>query len=275
MTWKSKALFGIPLLLSPVLAMDEFLPVGERIMQVDLGIARSSILGIYGSDWENNEMENPNNPFIMPLQGKFGLSEGLEGSLGVDYIFEDHNGNTGLDRPVLAIKYADSGMGAGGFIALTLPIGFEEILKAGNFATFTLGGLYGKRWGDFGLLANASYSYSTEDEDENKRDQVDFFAKPGYSLPFSGLKSRNQDFQVNLGLRYTFGFNHVVGGEGLDTEDHLFTVQPGVHYLFNSILSAELKSHFTVSGQNQAATNGVELKLYFTLEEKLYNAISG
>jgi hypothetical protein len=176
-------------------------------------------------------MENPNNPFIMPLQGKFGLSEGLEGSLGVDYIFEDHNGNTGLDRPVLAIKYADSGMGAGGFIALTLPIGFEEILNAGNFATFTLGGLYGKRWGDFGLLANASYSYSTEDEDENKRDQVDFFAKPGYSLPFSGLKSRNQDFQINLGLRYTYGFNHVVGGEGLDTEDHLFTVQPGVHYL--------------------------------------------
>ena len=125
------------------------------------------------------------------------------------------------------------------------------------------------------MLANASYGYSTEDEDENKRDQVTGFLKPSYALPFSGLAARKQEFQLTLGIHYVYGFNHVEAGESVEDTDNLFTIRPGIHYIFNGIFSAELQSHFSLSGQSQPATNGVELKLHFTLEESLYNAISG
>ncbi len=263
------------LALTPALALDEYLPVATRIMQIDLGGARSSINGQYLDDWSDNGVENSNNPLAMPLQGKFGLSDGLEGSMQVNYIFQDSGGHTGLDRPVLALKYADSATGAGGFAAITLPIGFEDILDAGNFATFTFGPMVGHRWADFGLLANASYNFTTEDKNNSKKDFVDVFVKPGYFVPIPAMRKHHQDLELNLGMEYTFWFNESVEGISVDQTDQLFSIQPGFLYTFNRIFSAEVKSHFTLSGQNQPSTNGVELKLFFTLDEAIYNAISG
>ncbi len=274
MTVNIKAVLVCFCLLSPALALDEFLPIGTRVMQVDLGMSYAKINGDFGTDWKNNDVDTGHGLFTAPMQGKFGLMEGLEGSLGVDYIFQDRNGHAGLDRPVLALKYADSSLGVGGFLAGTLPIGFEDILNAGNFATFTIGALYGHRWGDFNLLANASYNYSTEDKNKSKSDYLDAYLKPGYSLPFGFLTSRKQDLQITLGMRYTYGFNQSVGAKSTDQTANLSSLHPGLFYSLNRIFGAELQGHFTLTGQSQPASTGAELKLHVTLDENLYNAVS-
>ncbi len=256
-------------------ALDEYLPIPVRVMEIDVGVERSSIEGNFDSQWEKTDDPVVDNPLFLPVQGKFGLVENLEGSMAINYIVSDAAGKMGLDRPVLALKYADSTYGIGGFIAATLPIAFEDIMNAGNYATMTFGALYGNTWGPFGLLANASYAYNTEDDTNSKIDYVTIFAKPEYELPLAALAKKKQRLGLNLGLKFEGGFNSVVAGESTDRKEVLMTARPGLTYTYNKILSAELTSSFGVSGLNREAANSVSLNFYFTLEETLYNSLSG
>ncbi len=258
---------------SSLFALDEYMPIPARVMQINMGFDRTSMTGQYGQDWESNGVENEDNPTAMPMQGKFGLLDKLEASMAITYLFVDATGHTGLDRPVLALKYGDAVTGGGGFLAIALPVGFEDIMNTGNFATMTFGGMYNKDFPLLKLFSNASYSFNTEDSGKNKLDQLRFFAKPEYPLPIKALTAKNQYLGVNLAMNYDFYFNHMVAGESVDEGAHLFTVAPGAYYTFNKIVSAEMGIPMTLSGQNQAETRSFRLKLLFTLDEGLYNAL--
>src|SRR5688572_5802200 len=159
----------VALALAPAaVALDEYMPVPVRVMQIHAGVERTSITGRYTGTWENDDQPDAENPLAIPVQGKFGVLDNLEGSMAARYLINDSTGNTGLDRPVLALKYADRTTGYGGFLAISLPVGFEDIMNAGNYATMTFGALYGKQFPRLGLLANASYSFNTEDNQKNK-----------------------------------------------------------------------------------------------------------
>jgi hypothetical protein len=258
---------------SALFALDEYMPVAARVMQIDLGYDRTSIGGNYQDTWESDGMENENNPSSLPMQGKFGLLDNLEASMAVRYLFVDNSGHAGLDRPVLALKYGDPVTGGGGFLAISLPVGFEDIMNAGNFATMTFGGMYDKKFPLLTLYSNVSYSFNTEDNDKSKMDNLHFFAKPEYPLPLKSLTKLNQYLGVNLAMSYDFWFNHMVNGESVDEGAHLFQVAPGAFYTFNKIVSAEMNIPISVSGQNQPESQTFRLQLYFTLDEGLYNAL--
>jgi hypothetical protein len=258
---------------SALFALDEYMPVAARVMQIDLGFDRTSIGGNYQSTWESDGKENTHNPTSLPMQGKFGLLDNLEASMAIRYLFIDGAGHTGLDRPVLALKYGDPVTGGGGFLAISLPVGFEDIMNAGNFATMTFGGMYDKKFPMLTLYSNASYSFNTEDNDKTKMDNLHIFAKPEYPLPLQGLTKLNQYLGVNLAMSYDFWFNHMVNGESVDEGAHLFQVAPGAFYTFNKIVSAEMNIPISVSGQNQPEAQTFRLQLYFTLDEGLYNAL--
>jgi len=258
---------------SALFALDEYMPVPARVMQINVGMERSSIAGQYLSTWESDGVENRYNPLSLPLQGKFGLMDNLEGSMALRYLIEDESGKNGLDRPVLALKYGEPVTGIGGFLAISLPMGFEDIMNAGNYATMTFGGMYVKTFPLLKLFTNASYSFNTEDSDKDKIDNLRFFAKPEYSLPFAGLHARKQYLGINLAATYDFYFNRVIAGESVDEGAHLFQIAPGLFYTFNKILSAEVTAPFTLSGQNLSETRAVKAQLFFTLDEGLYNAL--
>lgn len=258
---------------SALFALDEYMPVPARVMQINVGMERSSIAGQYLSTWESDGVENVYNPLSLPMQGKFGLLDNLEGSMAIRYLIEDETGKNGLDRPVLALKYGDQVTGGGGFLAISLPVGFEDIMNAGNYATMTFGGMYVKTFPVLKLFANASYSFNTEDNDKNKIDNIRLFAKPEYALRIAGLEARKQYLGVNLASTYDFYFNRMVAGESVDEGAHLFQIAPGLFYTFNKILSAEITAPLTLSGQNQAETRSVKAQLFFTLDEGLYNAL--
>jgi hypothetical protein len=110
---------------SALFALDEYMPVPARVMQINMGLERTSISGQYEGSWESDKVANEDNPTALPMQGKFGLLDKLEASMAITYLFVDATGHTGLDRPVLALKYGDPVTGGGGFLAIALPVGFE------------------------------------------------------------------------------------------------------------------------------------------------------
>lgn len=255
------------------IALDEYNPVPARVMQINVGIERTSISGQYQGTWESDDVSNPDNPTVLPMQGKFGLMDQLEGSMAIRYMIVDEEGHTGLDRPVLGLKYGDPVSGGGGFLAVSLPVGFEDIMNAGNYATMTFGGMYNKNFPMVNLHSNVSYSFNTEDNNKTKIDNLRFFAKPEYALPLAGLTKRGQYLGINLGLSYDFYFNRMINGASSDDGAHLLVASPGALYTFNKIVSAELEVPITLAGQFQAQSQAVRLELYFTLDEGLYNSL--
>jgi hypothetical protein len=254
-------------------ALDEYNPVPARVMQINIGMERSTIAGTYQGSWESDEVENENNPLSLPMQGKFGLMDNLEGSMEVNYLIQDDSGHTGLDRPQLGLKYLDPARGLGGFLAISLPVGFEDIMNAGNFATLTFGAMYNKVFPMVNLKSNVSYSFNTEDSHKSKIDDIRLFAKPEYPLPIKALTTRGQYLGLNLGLSYDFMFNREVNGSSSDDGAHLFVASPGAYYTFNKIVTAEFQFPITVSGQFMEETRAVRLELFFTLDEGLYNSL--
>jgi len=254
-------------------ALDEYNPVPARVMQINVGGERSTITGTYQDTWESDGAENENNPFSLPMQGKFGLMDNLEGSMEVNYLIQDDSGHTGLDRPRLGLKYLDPVRGLGGFLAIALPVGFEDIMNAGNYATLTFGAMYNKTFPMLNLKSNVSYSFNSEDNHNSKIDDIRLFAKPEYPLPLKGLTSRGQYLGLNLGMSYDFMFNREVNGKSSDDGAHLFLVVPGAYYTLNRIVSAELQFPITLAGQFMEETRAVRLELFFTLDEGLYNSL--
>jgi hypothetical protein len=254
-------------------ALDEYNPVPARVMQINIGMERTSISGNYQASWESDDVSNANNPTALPMQGKFGLLDQLEGSMAVRYLVVDEVGHTGLDRPVLALKYGDPVSGGGGFLAIALPVGFEDIMNAGNFATMTFGGMYNKTFPMVNLMSNVSYSFNTEDNEKTKIDNLRLFAKPEYALNLKGLSTRGQYLGINLALAYDFSFNRMVKGTSMDDGAHLFVVAPGVYYTFSKIVSAEMEFPISLAGQNQPESQVFRLELFFTLDEGLYNSL--
>lgn len=256
-----------------VQALDEYMPIAPRVMQIQAGIERQAISGRFEQSWENDEESDPDNPLAIPVQGKFGVMENLEGSMAARYFINDSTGNTGLDRPILALKYADQKTGGGGFLAISLPMGFEDIMNAGNYATMTFGAMYGKTFPKVNLLANASYSFNTEDSQKNKIDNLRLFAKPEYPIQAVWFTTRKQRLGLSFAAIYEFHFNRMQAGESMDEGAHLFQLAPGALWTLNRIVSAEVTAFFNVAGQNMAAGQAVRAQLYFSLEEEIYNAL--
>jgi hypothetical protein len=262
-------------------ALDEYMPLAPRVMEIDVGFERSSQLGYYDKSWEMVDKEMDKNPVSIPLQGKFGLSEGLEGSMSIHYIAEDVRGHAGFDRPVLALKYAHPQYKVGGYLAIMPPIGFEEIMNSGNYASMVFGALYGKNWTHCKLLTNAAYTFNTENEDETKEDQLHLFVKPEYPLPIPALAKSKQYLGVNVGFNYDFYFNTVVKSQTFSGKRHLFTLMPGLNYTFNRIISSELTLDLPVAGKGNGGvyqtthSQAVRFQVYFTLDEAIYNTVGG
>ena len=258
---------------SALFALDEYNPVPARVMQINVGLERTSVSGQYQSSWESDELANVNNPTTIPMQDKFGLLDNLEGSMEVDYLIEDTQGHTGLDRPKLALKYGDPVSGGGGYLAISLPIGFEDIMNAGNFATMTFGGMFNRNFPRVNLMSNISYSFNTEDNNKNKVDNLRFFAKPEMPVTPKPLVAKGQYLGVSLGTTYQYFFNTTVNGDASEDKAHLLTIAPGVSYTYNKIISAEMQFPISVAGQLQPDTQSFRLELFFTLDEGLYNSL--
>lgn len=272
---------------SPVLALalctaafglDEYLPIGQRIMQVTTGYEAHSLRGQYDEEWTLDEDWFPNHRLeerksFIPLEGKFGLFEGLEGSIALKYAVEDGAGENGFTRPTFGLKYAYLPLGVGAFAGITLPFSMEDVFLEDEKATFTVGALYGKTFPYAELLAQASYAFDTEDEAKRKTDKAEVLVKPEASLYPVALSRRKLYLGLSAGLRYAWFTALAVDGKTQGGDANLLSLEPGVRLSFRRMVAMEVKAPFTVTGENRPGSYGVEARLFFTLDEGLYNSL--
>jgi hypothetical protein len=258
---------------STLFALDEYMPVPTRVMQINMGVEHSSIPGQFNDGWESDGVYSKEDPTAIPMQGKFGLMDQLEGSMAIRYLILDERGHTGLDRPTLALKYGDPISGGGGFLAISLPVGFDDIINAGNFATMTFGAMYNREFSLIKMFSNLSYSFNTEDDTKTKIDNIHIFGKAEYPLIAPWFTIHKQYVGLNLSAIYDLDFNKMKDGESVDLMGNLFQLAPGAYYTLNKIVSMEVNVPFSVSGQNRPENQTFRLQFYFTLDEGLYNAL--
>ena len=189
------------------------MPVAARVMQINIGMERTSIGGNYQHSWESDEMENANNPTALPMQGKFGLMDKLEASMAIHYLVQDSSGHTGLDRPVLALKYGDPVTGGGGFLAISLPVGFEDIMNAGQLRHHDLRRHVRQEFPPAEPVQQRFLfvQYRRQRQEQNR--QYPPLREAGISPALKGVTKRNQYLGINLAMSYDFYFNHMVEGQ--------------------------------------------------------------
>ncbi len=248
-------------------ALDEYLPIPPRKMEIDLGFSRNSVLGYYGTTGSFVDAPNPEVPLSIPFQGKFGLAEGLNAELEVTYLVNDLSGKSGIDRPLLSLKYAHPVQGYGGFMAVTLPFGFEDVVSTDPYASIGLGALYGRTFKDFRILANGAFWYNTEDVDRRKQDYFSFFVKPEYSLTLPQLKNRYLGLYV--AGTYDVYLEELENNVGTHKYGYLVNLAPGVFFKLNQNFAFETRVPFTLMGENRQAEYGLWTRVFMTLDMEM------
>ncbi len=240
--------------LVPVFALDEYLPIKERKIELAVTYSYQSVTGIF--DYEGNKQDASGAISTYLLQGKYGLSEGIDAELHWPLIFKDMDlGDfSGLDRPVAALKYAVPGIGVGGFIGGALPFGSKDIVGAEPGMSLKVGIIYGGEFGKFSILSNMSYTLELASADGNKpKDVLAIQLKPGMEI-------------VKDLTAYVFLIGEIKGESeeaelGKGNGGNLKIVTPGVKYGLNSYVSLEAGVPLQLSGENDLASWGLFINL--------------
>lgn len=258
---KVVAIIGMGLLTSSF-GLDEYLSIEPGKVELDAGYTYLGGLGSYNDDGEKQDPIGDASPMqnLIPLQVKYGVMPGLDVELAaiVAMYNEDAGDMSGLQAPELAVKYTHVPINAGAYVNIALPFALGDFGDPAPGLGIGFGAVYGKRFGDFRLTAQAGYTINMESGDDIKAaDKLLIYAKPeAMWTEFIG---------TYLGLKYEmFGEGEVAGvGDGKD--GNLITVLPGANVVLLPWLAYEVNVPVTVMGKNQNAFWGISANVYVTL----------
>ena len=242
-------------------SMDEYLPIKEKTIEVDIGYTYMAITGIYDSEGEKFDASGSPAASMIPLQIKYGIIPGLDIELLVPFTMlnEDLIGESlnGLDMPNIGLKYAVPEVGAGGYLDFALPMGAEDIVGEDPTMAITIGGIYGLVSEQFNLLATIDYTLEFEDKDKFKSgNTLSILAKPEYK-PM-------EQMGLYVGVNFDLDGESKWDGEGLDDAGHLMTLQPGVNFAASEMVAIEAGAPIIIMGKNTLSGWGIFGNVYFT-----------
>ena len=246
------ALFML-LFASNATALDEYLPVNPKTLEVKGGLGYGAVTG--GYDSEGNTFSNPfsSNATVAELQIKYGIVNGLDVGLHLTYAWASDPFDTtaGFSQPYIGLKYAVPNVGAGGLIIVDLPIGSEDIVGPDPAIAIQLGALHGGAVGPLNLLTNVRYSLNYEDYEGYKSGNVlDFTFKPEFAVSEKMGVYAIVDWRLQSESVLWF-WNTNAG--------HLLTLRPGANIAINDMLSVETRVPFTVMGKSSAIFWGINV----------------
>lgn len=273
-----------------VFAWDEYGALGAKKLEIDAMLNYTSYTGAYDED--GKKQDNPSDyskTVISPVLGlKYGIIDGLDVELAVPYVsasmeFGDEDESvSGLDRTNIGLKYTHSS-GFGGFVAVDLPFGSEDIAGEEPSTTIYAAAQYTKTFGKIALCDFVMYKTTLEQDDAKPADMLDIYVKPQYNVtdkigPYVGI-----DYTFNVGkskelVDPTEGMSDdellaaaLAGAdlepkvEEVDPETSVLTVKPGINYLVNDAIGLEANVPVTVLGKNSDATWGIYAGFYYTI----------
>jgi hypothetical protein len=218
-------------LASSVFALDEYLPIAPKALEIDVGVSHVKPDGVDASQ-------------AIPLAVKYGVMPKLTLELATDYSLAD--GGSGLGQPQLAAKYTVAD-GAAVLVNVVLPFATGDRGDAYKGLGIAPGVVYGKNYGQISAVALATYQLNMKDSDDLEADDVfHLYLKPGYI--------------VNDKLTGYVGLDYMMQGDVNATK-----LVPGVTYMQSSALSFEANVPFVVAESGAGKSWGVNLSVYYTL----------
>jgi hypothetical protein len=273
-----------------VFAWDEYGALGAKKLEVDVMLNYTSYTGGYDADGKKQDMPDESSASTMsPVLGvKYGIIDGLDVELAVPYVsnsieFGDKdNSVSGLGATNLGVKYTHA-TGFGGFVAVDLPFGSEDIVGKDPATSIYAALQYTKTFGKVALNDFVLYKTTLEVEDMKPADLLQIYVKPQYNVTDKVGLYLGLDYQMNLGKEKTVvdpteemtaeelmaallagaDLSPVVGE--VDPEFSLLTLKPGVNYIVNDAIGIEATAPVTVMGKNADASIGAYLGFYYTI----------
>jgi hypothetical protein len=220
-------------LASSVFALDEYLPIAPKAIEVDVGVSHASPDG--GDAFQK-----------IPLAVKYGVAQGLTVELATDYSLQDNA--AGLGQPALAVKYSIAQVeGLAVFGNLVLPFATGDRADAYKGLGIAPGVVYGRNYGKISAVALAGYQINLKDGDDLESDNaLRVFLKPGYI--------------VNDKLTGYVGLDYNMAGDVNST-----TLLPGVTYTVSPAIALEANLPFVVAESNAGKYWGINAALYYTI----------
>lgn len=273
-----------------VLAWDEYGALSAKKLEIDAMVNYTSLTGGYDPDGKKEDLPSDvSMTTISPVLGvKYGIIDGLDVELAVPYVsstmeFGDEDESvSGLGATNIGVKYTHT-TGFGGFVAVDLPFGSEDIVGKDPATSIYAAVQYTKTFGQVALCDYILYKTTLEVEDMKPADLLDIYIKPQYNVtdkigPYLGI-----DYQMNLGKEKTVvdpteGLSDeeiallVLAGADItpktgevDPEFSLLTLKPGINYIVNDAIGIEANVPVTVMGKNADASFGIYAGFYYTI----------
>ena len=271
---KVLALVGFALIGSSY-ALDEYLPVEAKKLEVDVAYGLMNQTGMYDDDGKKQDLADGSSTMLhtIPLQLKYGIMPGLDvevlwafGILGVkqDAIPtispEVDTSLTGFGQPEIGFKYAMMDIGAGAYVNYVLPFATGDFSDPAPAMALSFGLVYTKLlMPQFNLTGQLNYRLNFEDEDKFQDGNViTVYAKPEFRF--------NQFGGAYLGVRYDMtGTDQADGDDIKNSDGYLVTLAPGWNATWLPTVSTEVNVPLTILGQNNGASWDINAAVYVTL----------
>jgi hypothetical protein len=231
-------------------AMDEYMPIAPGATEVDVGYSNIMSRGA----WTDEFVEATGSPMthVIPLQVKYGISQGLDVELYLPYASQndDAGGGSGARQPELGVKYAIPNSDFAGYLNLVLPFATGDFDVPGLSTGIAPGVVYAKTFGTYNLIAKASYQYNLEADDIKPLDVFNVYLKPGYTV------------SDKLGAYLGIDAKATINGDAFS--GNLFTLMPGITYMQSPTVAYEVNIPVAVYGANNPAEWGIWASVYYT-----------
>lgn len=249
-------------------AFDQYLPLSKGKLETDVMYLHTGYLGGYDADGKKQSGDNSPTAEAPSLQVKYGIIDGLDVEVYVEYDInnpdvEGADKVSGLARPQLAVKYAHPELGLGGYLNVAIPVGSKDIVGEEPPTTLFAGIIYGKTFGPAVVNTYAEYQFNTEVE-KFKQDAVHAYLQGQYNA--------TDKIGPYLGVDYLQVLEASYDGEAVSKSGgNLLTLKPGANVILNDKMALEFTVPVSVMGKSgemgymAPASYGVYAGFYYTI----------
>ena len=251
-------------------ALDEYLPVEAKKLEVDLGYTFVGTTGGYDMDGKKQDLPSGTSASGngIPLQLKYGIMSGLDVEVMWAFAMSSFksdlpkidNSSSGFGQPDIALKYAMMDIGAGVYVDYMLPFATGDYAKPDSPPmALSFGAVYTKLFmPQFNLTGQLNYRLNFENKNKFQAGNVfTLYAKPEFRF--------NQFGGAYLGVKYAMTSDSKFIGTDAKDSGYLITLLPGWNATWLPTVATEVNVPITIMGKNAPATWGINARVYVTI----------